>query len=121
MFILSAGWGLVRADYLLPDYDITFSTQAALCNRRRRNDQYQDFNALRDCSITAGETIYFFGGKHYLELYHPMTSDIAARKVVYHAEAGPTRRPGYEYIAYPSFTNWQYRCVKDFIAGEIAA
>jgi hypothetical protein len=26
-YILSAGWGLVRSDFLLPDYDITFSSQ----------------------------------------------------------------------------------------------
>lgn len=25
LYILSAGWGLVRADYLTPSYDITFS------------------------------------------------------------------------------------------------
>jgi len=29
LFILSAGWGLIRADFLTPAYDITFSTQAA--------------------------------------------------------------------------------------------
>jgi hypothetical protein len=28
VFILSAGWGLVRSDFLLPHYDITFSSLA---------------------------------------------------------------------------------------------
>ncbi len=28
VLVLSAGWGLVRADYLLPSYDVTFSSQA---------------------------------------------------------------------------------------------
>jgi hypothetical protein len=34
LFILSAGWGLVRADYRLPRYDITFSKQAEPYKRR---------------------------------------------------------------------------------------
>ena len=42
VFILSAGWGLVRADYLLPAYDVTF-------NRRAREK-----NPAAFCSSTEG-------------------------------------------------------------------
>ncbi len=34
VYILSAGWGLVPATYLLPDYDITFSNSADEYKRR---------------------------------------------------------------------------------------
>jgi hypothetical protein len=119
VFILSAGWGLIRADYLIPYYDITFSAQAEPCNRRRRSDIYRDFNHLLDCSVQFDESIYFFGGKDYLLLYYSLTQHIVARKVIYHSQSQPERRQGYEYIPYPPSTNWHYRCAQDFIAGRI--
>src|SRR5262245_50043580 len=39
-YILSAGWGLVRSDFLLPDYDITFSSQAEPWKRRTKRDAF---------------------------------------------------------------------------------
>ena len=42
VFILSAGWGLISACFLTPDYDITFSPEAAKkkpCARRRKQDE----------------------------------------------------------------------------------
>jgi hypothetical protein len=36
VYILSAGWGLIRADFLTPYYDITFSASADDHKRRRR-------------------------------------------------------------------------------------
>jgi hypothetical protein len=43
VFILSAGWGLIRADYLLPDYDITFTSTkpADRYKRRMPGDKYR--------------------------------------------------------------------------------
>jgi hypothetical protein len=38
-YILSAGWGLIRADFLTPSYDITFSPEADACKRRRETDR----------------------------------------------------------------------------------
>ena len=46
VFILSAGWGLVRGDFRLPDYDITFSGQAEPYKRRRRTAGWADLNQL---------------------------------------------------------------------------
>ncbi|MSU49737.1 MAG: hypothetical protein EXS37_11745 [Opitutus sp.] len=47
LYILSAGWGLVRSDFLLPDYDITFSSQAKQrWKRRMRCDEYRDLAHL---------------------------------------------------------------------------
>ena len=36
VFILSAGWGLIPAPFLTPDYDITFSGNAEAYKRRRK-------------------------------------------------------------------------------------
>ena len=47
VYILSAGWGLIRADFLTPSYDITFSPSADAYKRRRKTDRYDDFRMLR--------------------------------------------------------------------------
>ena len=50
VFILSAGWGLVAADYLLPNYDITFSRNVrgrdAYKRRKPSDRRYRDFSML---------------------------------------------------------------------------
>ncbi|WP_226945920.1 hypothetical protein [Roseomonas sp. FDAARGOS_362] len=48
--------------FLLPDYDITFSTSAEPWKRRRAGDKFPDFNALERTQ----EDIVFLGGKDYL-------------------------------------------------------
>jgi len=40
VFILSAGWGLIRADFLTPKYDITFSASAHRYRRRSILDPF---------------------------------------------------------------------------------
>ena len=121
VFILSAGWGLIRSDFLTPYYDITFSNQSPPCNRRRPGDRFQDFNHLRDVDISSNETVYFFGGKDYLSLYYSLTQDIAARKVIYHLQHNLSLCQGYEYIRYRSCrrTNWHYSCVQDFMEDKV--
>jgi len=121
LFILSAGWGLVRADYMLPKYDITFSSQADGWKRRRKHDQFRDFAHLTQDRVDPGETIYFFGGIDYLPLYYQLTRQVRARKVIYFASDRISRADGHEYIKYGGTgTNWHYRCVTDFLAGTIA-
>lgn len=117
VFILSAGWGLIRADYLTPIYDITFSNQGKPWTRRYRKDHYKDFNQLLENSILPDETVYFFGGDAYLPLYYSLTQNLAMRKVVYGRQ---DHRQGYEYIPYHRFTNWHYSCARDFIENRIS-
>jgi len=119
IFILSAGWGLVRADYLLPYYDITFSNQGKPYSKRHPRDQFRDFNQLSDCGIHSDETIFFFGGQDYLPLYRHLMQNIITRKVIYHSQGSAFQLPGYECIHYGSYTNWHYACAQDFIADQI--
>ena len=60
VYILSAGWGLIWADFLTPYYDITFSQSAEGFKRRWKTDRYMDFSMLPD---RQGDEIVFFGGK----------------------------------------------------------
>jgi hypothetical protein len=72
VFISSAAWGLVRADYLLPYYDLTFAhTKPGEGYKRRMQwDTYNDFSQLPN-----GENgpIVYFGGNNYLPLLKKFT------------------------------------------------
>lgn len=119
VFILSAGWGLVRSDFLIPYYDITFSNQGEPYSKRRPSDRFEDFNQLCDNGIYPDETIYFFGGQAYLPLYRSLTQNITARKVIYHSQGIAYQIQGYVCIPYRGFTNWHYICAQEFIDGTI--
>ena len=119
-FILSAGWGLIKADFLVPDYDITFSLQAERWKRRTKRDEFCDFAQLTQADLPIGEQIYFFGGKDYLPLYYRLTRTLVARKVIYFASARMPMNQDFEYIPYGTAgINWQYRCARHFIEGRI--
>jgi hypothetical protein len=47
LYILSAGWSIVRAEFKLPSYDITFNASAKKFKHRKHNDAgYKDYNHL---------------------------------------------------------------------------
>lgn len=120
LFILSAGWGLIKADFLVPDYDITFSSQAEPWKRRTKRDEFLDFTQLTQADLSVGEQIYFFGGKDYLPLYYRLTRNLVAKKVIYFASTRIPKDKEFEYIPYGTGgTNWHYRCGRNFIEGRI--
>jgi len=119
VFILSAGWGLVRSDFLIPYYDITFSNRGKPESKRKPRDQFDDFNQLEDCIAQNDETIFFFGGQDYLSLYLKLTRGLAARKVIFHSQGNGYQIEGYECIPYQGYTNWHYSCARDFMEGRI--
>ena len=81
VYILSAGWGLIAADFLTPYYDITFSQAADRHKRRRKSDHYDDFNMLPKAS---DEEIVFFGGRDYVPLLCALTADKPSRKSLFY-------------------------------------
>jgi len=129
VYILSAGWGLVRAGFLLPYYDITFSPKAEPCVRRDwRKEGWRDFNHLTGADIRPDEPIHFLGGLDYQPLYYRLTNDLPGRKVIHHKKSkkkSVPHMPGYEYEAYMGrrSTCWYYSVAKEFIrsyTGEAA-
>ena len=72
LFILSAGWELIPASFLLtPDYDITFKPpKGDEYKRRRMTGPYSDFQMLPPG--TRGPVI-FIGGKEYVPLFASLT------------------------------------------------
>lgn len=106
--ILSAGWGLIKASFLLPKYDITFSASADRYKKRSKRDEYADFNQLDE---DTGEALLFFGGNDYLSLFYEMANEYRGQRIVFHCSDTIDRRVGCEYKPYPKcFTNWHYQC-----------
>ena len=76
LYILSAGWGLVRSTFLLPMYDITFSSSGPPCTRRAPGARYLDFRHL---SAHGGDRVLYFGGKSYLPALGELTKPMPRR------------------------------------------
>ena len=58
-YVFSAGWGLVRSDFMIPDYDITLSPNATgpdKYKRRRKDDLYDDFAMLPIAPTDTGQS-----------------------------------------------------------------
>ena len=118
VFILSAGWGLVAADYLLPNYDITFSSSArghdAYKRRRPSDRRYRDFSMLPQ---NAAKHVFFFGGKRYISLFCKLTANVRQRTVFVRSKDLPhgidCRIVRYET---DRRTTWYYECVNAFTA-----
>lgn len=120
VFILSAGWGLIRGDYLIPDYDITFSANAEPHQRRRNNDDFNDFNHL------AGNTepVIFLGGISYQPLLFQLTQQLNCDVTLVYRAATPPALPkkanvnaNYmtRYFDTPRRTNWHYEVANTLI------
>lgn len=120
LYILSAGWGLVSARFLIPNYDITFSNaeknkKKKLLIRRHQRDCYQDFCMLP--SDVAGP-IVFLGGKDYHRLFLDLTADFQGERIIFYAGNKPTGS-GYTLCRYgKAFTNWHYPCAKALMEGK---
>lgn len=118
IFILSAGWGLISADFLTPIYDITFSASAEKYKRRRKKEQYEDLCMLPD----NGEDTIFLGGKDYLPMFCTLTSDFKGKKtVIYNSINLPDCLPEFTLKRYETTTrtNWHYECANALIEGQL--
>lgn len=118
VYILSAGWGLIRSDFLTPYYDITFSPSADGYKKRKRSDRYQDF-----CMVPTDtdKDIVFFGGKDYLPLFAHLTRATGTRKVVFYNSSRIPEANGLTPVRFETTTrtNWHYECANAFLDGSI--
>ena len=118
LYILSAGWGLIAADFLTPAYDITFSNSAESCQRRRQRDIYCDFHMLPD---DTSERVIFLGGKSYVELFCSLTGNVKGKRYVFHVSQGEPQAPKcfFKRFETTTRTNWHYECARALIEDRI--
>lgn len=119
VYVLSAGWGLIRSDFLTPQYDITFSGSAERYKRRGRRDVYRDFRYLPN---DGDGPVLFFGGKDYLPLFAKLTAGFKSERMVFFNSHASPQAPGCTLVRYDATRNqnWQYDCVRDFLAGRLS-
>ena len=118
LYILSAGWGLIAADFLTPAYDITFTVSADAYKRRRKKDQYDDSRML---PADSEEPVVFFVSKAYVGLACKLTEGISSPKYLFYNSKKRPEAPGCHLRKYDTRarTNWQYLCGKDFVEDKI--
>ncbi len=126
VFILSAGWGLVRADWLLPTYDIAFGGGTKAHHRRRAIGGYQDWVAQPLWEAPEPDLV-FLGGRAYLPLFQHLTGCYGGRRLAfYQATDATTAAPDLPGCATQVFattqrTNWHYACAEALIEGRVVA
>jgi hypothetical protein len=115
VFILSAGWGLVRSSYPLPPYDITFVRKDP-SRQRRRDDVFADFEQLE---VATDGPVVFLGGAEYLPMFRRLTRHVRVPRIVpFRCDPEgtrprpPERAPDIIRIPYRTArcTNWHYTC-----------
>jgi hypothetical protein len=128
VFVVSAGWGIIRSDYLTPNYDITFSQQALKkypWKWRSHEDVAafsQDRNHLDLARLSPNEEIHCFCGLDYLNMLYALTERLPGTKIVHyksaHLDRTNERRPGFHYRKYKGpekNRTWHYQAAKDLI------
>lgn len=120
LYILSAGWGILPAMFLTPDYDITFTTSAESYKRRRRSqDTYQDYAMP---GRTTADTLLFIGSRSYLKLFADLTDTYRGKRIAFFNTKHRPQLSGVTILRYEDATrstNWQYDCARDFILGRL--
>lgn len=121
LYILSGAWGLISATFLTPMYNITFSTgkHVKLYQRRKAEDCYGKFCRLPANTV---EPVVFFGGKDYVDFFCSLTSDIKAKRYIFHKSHDAPSDPGCQPIKFkPKHQGvWYYECARAFIDGDIS-
>lgn len=130
LYIFSAGWGLVRSDFMIPNYDITLSPNATgpdKYKRRRKDDPYDDFTMLPIAPLNAGHPdtsgsdalkspaqkidpaksdtsaagpVVFLGSKAYVPLFCQLIKGCSAHRIVFHNSKTPPEAPNCEIRKY---------------------
>jgi hypothetical protein len=118
VYVLSAGWGLIRSAFLTPYYDITFSINADAHKRRRQADRYEDFCML---PLDTSEDVVFLGGKDYLPLFCALTAMHRARRTAFYNSVNAPKVTGCLLRRYETTTrtNWPYECASALLDGRI--
>ncbi len=123
VYILSACWGLIRADYLIPTYDLTFAWQPKRPYVKKiPKDYYPYKNMLPD----NGKKIIYLGGIAYQKTFCTLTKSYRGEKVMfYHSKDYPKILSKFSGFTAKKHEmghnrNWQYRCAQEIIDNEIS-
>lgn len=118
-YILSACWGMVRSDFLLPNYDVTFSRSQGVSPHAIRTDarEWHDFNML---DLLASEPLIYIGGSSYLETFVRLSRGYRGPRIVYHNSQQAPVLKDIEIRRFESTTktNWHYSLARLIANGD---
>ncbi len=127
LFIFSAGWGIIRSDFRLPKYNVTYSQNNNIPNYAIRNngDVFNDFNHLE--GIALNERIILIAGSDYVLPFCQLTEDLPNEKIIIYKNQILLNNN--QYLNYGNFqfqhyqtnrrTNWHYEFAQRLINNEI--
>jgi len=129
VYILSAGWGLVRGSFLLPHYDITFSSKSKVEKYKRRKlseKSFNDFNHLKEDrkELSLNEyKIYVFITTNYLDLFYKLMKEIDVSEnqiTIFHLSNNILKKEkfNYELLNNAQRTNWHYTALEKFLSAK---
>lgn len=114
VFILSAGWGLISSDFFTPNYNITFSQNAAK-KKPWALEQKHDYSKY-PVMLPEGTSkpVVFLGGKEYIPFFCSLTKNIKSERIVFYNSAKEPPAPGCTLSLFETttLTNWYYECGK---------
>ena len=117
VYILSAGWGLIRGSRKIPDYDVTFS-QSASPEKRVRPAARSRAAAITD-EIPGTDEIHLFITPNYADYWTSLKNTFGTRAIL-HWRTGQ-RLPTGRYSRVQAHdcgeqrTNWQYKAATQFL------
>ena len=121
VFILSAGWGLVRADFRIPNYDITFSQAKKIPLYARRKVKDSFWKNFCQLDMGDGRPLVFFGTVKYISLLVELTQDYAGTKFAFYSATNSNvdlEKAGFKVERFARFTNWHYECAEKWCSRE---
>ena len=122
LYILSAGWGLVAADFLLPNYNITFSSSPEVHKANQRiwcaNSDYRDFKMIPK---EESRHVVFLGEEDYVQPFCHLTNGVAWRTVIFDSNRQPPDARGckFKLKSWPN-ERWHYECARQIVSGEFS-
>lgn len=120
LYILSACWGLVRSDFLLPNYDVSFSQgqNVPAYVHRASGEQWHDFNMLPSLETAP---LVFIGGQKYLRAFAEASRYYQGHRVAYFNSASTPEFPGVEMRRFDTDakTNWHYQLIDVLLEGQL--
>lgn len=127
LFIFSAGWGIIRADFRLPKYNVTFSNSQniPIYARRNNDDIFNDFNHL--LGTEENERIVLIAGYDYVLPFCQLTENLPNEKIIIYKNQNLLNNNPYlnnnnfqfQHYQTNRRTNWHYEFAQRLINNEI--
>jgi hypothetical protein len=123
-YILSAGWGIIRADFKIPAYDITYSPNAPNYAIRTDDIGWNDINHLQEDSgkFDSNTEIILFASSYYAPHFCYMAQSIPYNKIVLKYTSNKSENGRVRQVQNCSWTNyyttqktnWYYEAAQRF-------